>query len=215
MKKLGSVSILLLIGTVAFLSALSQDKEGFVLIKSEDNISIYERWITFPKSNPPVQAREVKGEFFVNNSIYAASHLIKNESKIKKWQSHVSEFKVYPLADTTTWLEYSYHDIPWPVSDQDHFLVYKVNVIEYDKELLLTFESKVDVKLAPVREDVSRMGLAGSWRFQRLSNGKTKVTYRITSRPSSIPRFFTDPVIRRNMMTTIQSYIDLLEPAKK
>jgi hypothetical protein len=193
------------------LQSLAQDKEGFELIKEEDNIHIYERWINFPKSNPVVKAREVKSEFFVNNTIYAALHLIKNESKIQDWQSHVSEFKVYPQIDTTTWFEYSYHDIPWPVSDQDHYLIYKLNVIEPGKILLIAFESRTNAKVAPIREDVARMGLAGSWKLERISNRKTKVTYRIISMPSSIPKFFTDPVIRRNMMSTIKSYIGLLE----
>jgi hypothetical protein len=190
---------------------LAQDKEGFVLLKKENQISIFERWVTFPKTKPPVKAREVKGEFTVNNTIYAALALVKNETKIKIWQSHVSEFKVFLQLDTTYWYEYSYHDIPWPVSDQDHFLVYKLNVVVPGKELMVTFESKTNATLAPLREDADRMALAGSWRFEKLSSHKTKVTYRIISMPSSIPKFFTDPVIRRNMMNTIRSYIDILE----
>jgi hypothetical protein len=193
------------------LVAWAQDKDGFVLIKTEGQISIYERWVNFPNAKPAVKAREVKGEFIVNNSIYAALHLVKDESKIKKWQSHVSEFKVYPQPDTTLWYEYSYHDISWPVSDQDHFLIYKLNEIVPGKDLFLMFESKVNLKLAPVRDGVARMGLSGSWRFEKLGNNKTKVTYKIISMPSSIPKFFTDPVIRRNLMNTIKSYVELLE----
>jgi hypothetical protein len=83
----------------------AQDKDGFVLVKKEGAIAIYERWLTFPSSNPPVKAREVKGEFFFNNTIYAGLHLLKNEKKIHKWQSHVSEYKIYPYKDTTTWME--------------------------------------------------------------------------------------------------------------
>jgi hypothetical protein len=205
--------ILFLLVSVALYSTkiLAQDKDGFVLIKKEGQICIYERWVNFPNAKPAVKSREVKGEFIVNNTIYNALHLIKDESKIKKWQSHVNEFKVYPQPDTTLWYEYSYHDIPWPVSDQDHFLVYKLNVITPDKDLFVMFESKVNAKLAPVREDVARMRLSGSWRFEKIGNHKTKVTYKIISMPSSIPKFFTDPVIRRNMMNTIKSYIEILE----
>lgn len=206
--------LLFLLVAITSKQILAQDKESFELIKSEDNIFIYERWVNFPKSNPVVKAREVKSEFTVNNTIYAALHLNKDQSQIKNWQSHVSEFKIYPQPDTTTWFEYSYHDIPWPVSDQDHFLIYKLTEVQPGKILLLTFESRVNTKVAPVREDVSRMGLAGSWTFERISNNKTKVTYRIMSMPSSIPKFFTDPVIRRNMMSTIKAYQALLEGKK-
>jgi hypothetical protein len=210
--KRGFVVFIYLLSASTFLEeARGQDKDGFVLIKKEGNIAIYERWVNFPNAKPAVKAREVKGEFMVNNSIYAALDLLKDESKIMKWQSHVSEFKVFPQSDTTMWYEYSYHDIPWPVSDQDHFLIYKLNVVVPNKDLFVMFESKVNSKLAPVREDVARMGLSGSWRFQKIAENKTKVTYKIISMPSGIPKFFTDPVIRRNMMSTIKSYVELLE----
>jgi hypothetical protein len=189
---------------------VAQGDEDFVLIKKEGDVSIYERWIDFPKVTPPLKAREVKGEFTVNNTMYAALDLIKDPKRIKKWQSHVSEFKVYLQPDTSVWFEYSYHDIPWPVSDQDHFLMYKVVVVGQD-ELFVSFESRINSTVAPVREDVSRMALYGSWQLQQISPRKTKVTYRIISKPSTIPKFLTDPVIRRNMMTTIQEYVKLLE----
>jgi hypothetical protein len=195
-------------------SVQGQDKDGFVLLKKENRICIYERWVTFPKSKPAIKAREVKGEFVVNSSIYQALALVKNETKIKIWQTHVSEFKVFLQTDTTWWYEYSYHDIPWPVSDQDHFLIYKLTVLP-DKNLFVSFESKTNNLLAPVRDDADRMALSGSWLFEKLADHKTKVTYRIISMPSSIPKFITDPVIRRNMMNTIESYVAILEQKKK
>lgn len=188
-----------------------QDKDGFVLVKKEGSIAIYERWLTFPASNPPVKAREVKGEFFFNNTIYAGLQLLKDEKKIKSWQSHVSEYKIYALRDTTTWMEYSYHDIPWPVSDQDHFMEYKVTSPPFGQVLNISFRSRDNEKLAPMRKGVTRMQLAGSWNMEQISPGKVKVTYRILSKPIGIPKVFTDPIIRSNIMTTIEQYIALLE----
>ena len=94
-----------------------QDKEGFVVVKKAGTTTIYERWITFPNSDPPIEAREVKGEFFFRNTMFAGFNLLQDEEKIQQWQSHVSEFKVYLERDTMNWMEYSYHDIPWPVID--------------------------------------------------------------------------------------------------
>jgi hypothetical protein len=201
----------LLIGNHVFLCAQDNADKGFVLVKEKDNIFIHERWIIFPKSSPPIEAREVKGEFFVRAKIHDAVALLKDESRIKEWQSHVEKFKVYPQTDST-WLEYSYHDIPWPVSDQDHFLEYKIEKEDSD-EVFITFESILNSKLGPADEDATRMMLAGSWRFEKM-NDKLKITYRILSMPSSIPRIFTDPVIRSNMMSTIKSYIKILEEKK-
>lgn len=185
--------------------------EKFDLVKEDSPIFVYERWITFPGKVPAVKAREVKGEFLINASMYEILTILKDEAKIKIWQSHVDQFKVYPQPDTSYWFEYSYHDIPWPVSDQDHFLRYEVEEVIQGKELFIRFESVVNPKLSPVKKGVTRMELAGSWKLEQLSQKHVKVTYRILSMPSSIPRMFTDPVIRSNLMSTIKALTKLAE----
>ena len=184
--------------------------DGFELVRNEDSIFVYERWVTFPGSEPPVTAREVKSEFFINGNIEHALSLLKDESRISVWQKHVSEFKVHPRTDSS-WYEYSYHDIPWPVSDQDHFLEYKVKDVVEDDGIFITFRTVENQHLAAVRKGVSRMTLAGSWYFQEIEPGKIKATYRILSMPGNLPRFLTDPVIRNNLMSTVRAYINLLE----
>jgi hypothetical protein len=198
------------IGTLP-VKAQKKQKDDFTLVKQKGMVAIYERWITMPKSNPPVKAREIKGEFTFNNSIYAALALIKDEKKIKQWQDLVSECKVYLKPDTTTWLEYSYFDIPWPVNDQDHFIEYKLHEKKPGHVLFITFETKSNDALAPPRENVTRMSLAGSWTFEQITPKKTRATYRILSKPAKIPTFVTDPVIRNNMITTLEEFIALLE----
>ncbi|MBT1708312.1 hypothetical protein KK062_08755 [Fulvivirgaceae bacterium PWU5] len=192
------------------LATKAQDDEGFELVKKDGDISIYERWITFSKVSPPVEAREVKGEFFFNNTVYEGLRIIQDQTLVEQWQSHVSEFKIYKQRDTTTWFEYSYHDIPWPVADQDSYLIYRLS-FPGPGILFIAFESHVDATRAPVRKGVTRLELAGSWRLERLTPGRTKATYRILSKPGNIPKFITDPIIRNNMMTTIREYIALLE----
>lgn len=189
----------------------SSEIEKFDLVKEDSPIFVYERWITFPGKVPEVKAREVKGEFLIGASMYQMLTILKDESKIQTWQSHVDEFKVYPQPDTSYWFEYSYHDIPWPVSDQDHFLRYDLKETIPGKELFIRFESVVNLKVSPVRKGVTRMELAGSWKFEQLAPKQVKVTYRILSMPSSIPRMFTDPVIRSNLMSTIKALTKLAE----
>lgn len=194
------------------LKVAAQDPEvEFVLVKEDSPIYVHERWITFPGKVPAVKAREVKGEFLIRSSMYTILDLLKDESKIKIWQKHVSDFKVHLQPDTTWWLEYSYHDIPWPVSDQDHFLKYVLTEQIPDKQLFITFESVANDKLAPVEKGVSRMELSGSWTLEQVSEDQVKVTYRILSMPSHIPRIFTDPVIRSNLMSTIKALTHLAE----
>ena len=206
--------LVLIFITPAVLSSQNHDHVKFTLVKEEAPIFIYERWITFPGKVPAVKAREVKCEFQVNSSMYRILSLLKDETNIKIWQKHVSDFKVHPLKDTTAWLEYSYHDIPWPVSDQDHFLRYDLTEKIPGQEIFITFQSVIDPKLAPKVDGVTRMELAGSWRLEQLSPMQVKVTYRILSMPGNIPRMFTDPVIRNNMMTTVKELTNLAEGKK-
>jgi len=196
----GSISIFAQTGT----------HDDFEIVRNEDNILVYERWVTFPKSDPPITAREVKSEFYVKADVRDALSLIRDKAKINDWQKHVSEFEVYPHSDSV-WHEYSYHDIPWPVSDQDHFLEYTIEDPVEDDGIFITFETVENSQLAPVRKGVVRMTLAGSWYFQETDGEKIKVTYRILSMPGKLPRFITDPVIRNNLMSNVRAYIDILE----
>lgn len=213
-RKISHLALLLFI-TILVLGrqALAQNTENekFDLVKEDPPVFIYERWITFPGKVPAVKAREVKGEFQIRASMYKILSIIKDESKLKQWQKHVSKFKVHLQSDTTYWMEYSYHDIPWPVSDQDHFLRYDIVEKIPGKELIIKFESVVDPKLAPIEKGVARMELAGSWRLEQETPQQVKVTYRILSMPSNIPRMFTDPVIRSNLMSTIKALTRLAE----
>lgn len=198
--------------TVAHTGAFAQTgtHDGFELVRDEDNIRVYERWVTFPNSDPAVTAREVKSEFFVRGDIDDAVALMQDESRVPGWQKHVSEFKVYPHTDSA-WFEYSYHDIPWPVSDQDHFLAYTLEDPIERNGIFITFETVHNNKIAPARKGVSRMTLSGSWYFQEVPGDKVKITYRILSMPGNVPRFITDPVIRSNLMSTVRAYINILE----
>ena len=95
------------------------------------------------------------------------------------------------------------------MSDQDHFLEYKVVETKPGKELFVTFRSRKDPVLAPVIEDVTRMKLSGSWRFEQVTPDLVKVTWRILSMPIGIPKLFTDPVIRNNFISTVQALTEL------
>jgi hypothetical protein len=192
-------------------NAQVSEVEKFELVKEDSPVFVFERWVTFPGKVPEVDAREVKGEFLVNASIYKVLSIIKNESKIKDWQKHVSEFKIHLQPDTSYWMEYSYHDLPWPVSDQDHFIRYTLIEKYPRKELLMNFESIINAKLAPEKKGVTRLELSGSWRLEQLSPKQSKITYRILSMPGTIPRMFTDPIIRSNMMSTIKALTKLAQ----
>lgn len=204
---------LLSVGTLCTAaSAWSQGKEEFVLVKKEGSISLYERWLTFPASDPPIKAREVKGVFYYNNTVAEGLRLLRDEKRTQLWKSNISEFRIYPSRDSSIWHEYSYHDIPWPVSDQDHFMEYKIG--RNGQLLSISFESKVNNTLAPLRDGVNRVHLSGSWTMEQISPGKVKVTYTVLSKPGGIPKAVADPFIRSNIITSFQDFIALMEKTR-
>lgn len=189
--------------------AQKQKNSEFTLVKQEGDISLYERWIPFPKSDPPVEAREVKGEFTCKASIYQALRLLQNEKLVKQWQNSLIDFKLYRDKDTTTWLEYGNHRIPGPLHNQDYLLKYKMTT--KPGLLYLVFESIKNDKVAPLRDGVTRMELSGSWTFQQINPKKTKVVYRILSKPSNVPKFLSDPIVRSNLMSNFQQFVAVVE----
>jgi hypothetical protein len=191
------------------LRAQSGDDGEFQLVKQSGEISLYERWIDLPGEEDK-QAREVKSVFYYNNSMQAGLRLLQDQAKGMKWQDHVSEFRLFPQRDTTLWYEYSYHDVPWPVSDQDHFMEYRISSRD-TRQMLISFRSQVNEKLAPERKGVTRITLKGSWHLEQIAEGRVKVTYRIYSLPLDIPRILTDPIVRTNMVSTIEDFVAMVE----
>jgi hypothetical protein len=192
-------------------SAWAQEKSEFTLVKKEGTTCLYERWMIYPSSDPPVKSREVKGVFYYNNTVTEGLRLVRDDKRAQLWQSSIAEFKIYLSRDTSTWHEYSYHDIPWPMSDQDHFMEYKVADHHPGKMLTISFESRVNHKVAPEREGVNRIHLTGSWTMEQISPTTVKVTYRVLSKPVGIPRLFADPFIRGNFIASFQEFIVLME----
>lgn len=197
---------------VVAVEGFAQDPEGFVLVKSDPPFEVHERWIEFPGKKPAVTSRELKSETTINATIYKILALLKDESQVKEWQSHLAEFKVYPKQDTTSWDVYSRHDVPWPVSDQDSFMEYKLIEVKPGYEFLVSFRSRVDHNIAPEHEDISRIELVGSWKLVQISPQTVKVTYRIQSAPKgNLPRMIIDPVIRNNLLSSIRSLKEIAE----
>ena len=201
--------ILFCISALGPVVSLCQDKDGFVLVKQEGNITLYERWLTYPSSDPPIKAREIKGIFYYNNTVAQGLRLLRDEKRALLWKSNVEEFRIFPTRDSSVWHEYSFHNIPWPVNDQDHYMEYKVT--GHYGNLLITFQSKVDDVIAPERDDVNRILLNGSWRMEQISPTRVKVTYKVFSKPVGIPKAVADPFIRNNFITTFQDFIAVLE----
>lgn len=182
-----------------------KDTASFVLVKQNNGITLYERWYAI---NPHQQAREVKATFTVNAGSEAAVALIKDESRGRKWNRNTEEYRVLPSADNM-WFSYIQYDLPWPVSNQDCVLRYDQNYSGDSMEIVFR---NTQHPAFPIQKRIQRIPeISGKWIFRETARGMD-VEYYITTTPSAtLPTWITDPIIRNNLIETLQHFKRILE----
>lgn len=182
------------------------DTAEFTLVKTSGDIALYERWIS---PEPNQSARQVKATFTLRASAAAAVALLKDGSRGRMWNKNTNSYKVVDV-DSDSWVGYIQYDLPWPVSNQDCVLQYQAT--GDSDSLVITFEGTEHEKF-PERKRVQRIAeIQGKWVFTKLANDEVLVEYYITTHPSkSLPGWITDPIIRNNLIDTVDSFRAMLE----
>jgi hypothetical protein len=202
------ITLLAIILLLLCLSAQSQSTEdGFEIVRQDEKITLYERWTPFPGTS--VKARQVRGVFEVGTTLTDTYNTIYSEQKIKSWQENIIEYKFIPISDTT-WVIYSLTEIPWPLSNQDYLLTYRL-IKKNEKQIVVSFEHNANVDIIAIRKDADRTPTVGTWLLEKISDQRTKVTYTVASMPVDYPRFITDRIVRNNLMSTINKLIVVAE----
>lgn len=182
----------------------------FKIVKKQGNIVLYERWIT---GSTGESVRELKAEFSVKSNSENVIDLLKNQPEGTKWNMNALMYKIAKTSHEDEWINYIKYGMPAMMDDQECCLWYKVSPsFSGQQNVVIKFQSTLS-PLFPVSPDVKRItGVKGEWILQQQSNKSLKVTYFITSdKSSNIPRFVSDPIIRGNLLKTIESFRDLLE----
>lgn len=184
--------------------------DDFTLVKKQQSIVLYERWIHH--NNNPV--RELKVEFVTKAiSLNRLLQLLQDESTGKQWNRNAIQYKVARQSDAPTWLLYIRYNLPWPLSDQDCCLRYYLpgaNTGHSSSEIF--FESSADPRFAEKGQVTRLTGVKGKWVLEPLNGQTCRVTYFIaTNRSSSIPRWVSDPLVYNNLLHTMSSFKSLLE----
>jgi hypothetical protein len=146
----------------------------------------------------------------VNATPAQAVALLKDQSKGSKWNRRTEIYKVLPSANENSWISYVLYDLPWPVGDQDLCLQYTMKASPNVTEVL--FQS-VTSNQFPVMKGAGRIsGTRGKWLFEKNGKEKMKVTYIVSAnRNSKLPRVITDPLVRDNMIESMDLFTSLLE----
>ncbi len=190
-------------------NASNADSSGFILVKKAKGIELYERWLEIAVDH---FVREVKVIYVINASIESAAELIKNEEKATQWNKAASMYKI--ISNTNNdWVSYIQYDLPWPMDNQDCVLQYTASSDE-DKHII-NFRS-IDHEIFPTSKNVTRIeDITGRWIFRPTETG-TVVEYSITTTPSpTLPRWVTDPLVRSNLIDTMDEFRNILEATRK
>ncbi len=189
--------------SLALLSASSVFAGEFKLVKEDETISLYERWV--PGKDEPV--REIKAVLFIDANVDDIIRLLKDAPKGKKWNGNASRYEVREH-NFSSWTTYIRYDLPWPMDDQDCCLGYKVMESQPGSKITtIKFEERGSTA-CPLQKDVVRVaGTKGYWQIEEWSDGKLKIEYLITSdRSKKIPRWVSDPLVHKNVMQTLTSF---------
>jgi hypothetical protein len=204
MKGLRGLLLLVTMLQVTFATAA----EEFKMVKRDENITLYERWMTNTKGEP---LREIKAIVEVRSDFDAILRLLTDNSEGKTWNTSASDYKVVGRAADGNWLTYTKYDIPWPFEDQDCLLLFKITQ-RNDNTAEIAFQEHKDPRF-PVNEGVTRIsGTKGKWVLENLKNGNVRITYYIsTDRSKKIPKWCSDIAVHSNMFKTLTTFKNTLE----
>lgn len=209
MKKLQIIGCLLVMLAQTTNAGITGESE-FKLVKQEDGMSLYERWIPGAEGE---NIREVKAVFLVKADVEAAINLLTDQAKGKQWNSNARKYNVLHTGTRTSWVTYTRYSIPWPFGDQDCCLSYSVSKDAGNPRAgTISFESTVNNQF-PVTSSVTRItGTRGKWHFEDAQNGNMRVSYLIsTNRSKKVPRWIADPIVRNNLFSTMTNFRSMLE----
>jgi hypothetical protein len=172
-----------------------------------EKITLYERCIFCLDTT--IKGRQIQGVFETSASIDKMLTTVVDETKIKEWQKNIIKYQYIPGSDSIRHT-YSLYKMPWPLNNQDNLLRYTLRKLT-DNLMVLSFQDSLNEQMAPLNKNVDRKPTIGQWQFEKLSNGKTQVIYTIVTKPTGYPRFITDHIVRKNLMSTISNLIEVAE----
>lgn len=183
----------------------------FKFIKKDATTSLYERWVKNTSGN---QVRELQAVFFCKGSISEVVATLQNASLGKKWNTKASIYKIVATGNTNQWVNYVKYDMPAMMDDQDCCLLYSLPA-NYHAAMTRCEIRFVSAKSEafPTASGVSRIsGVKGSWLLEKVDDSRIKITYTISSnRNPNIPRMVSDPIIRDNLLTSMNQFKKLIE----
>jgi hypothetical protein len=146
--------------------------QAWNLKTDQDGVKIFTRG--FEGSN----IQEFKGEVTVNSNLSGILELIDSVSEYPKWMKNCIESARLKKINESSGYTYYVIKAPWPVSDRDACIYYKVT--QDTNTRILTISLKAVKDYLPQKSGRVRIpSLQGSWQLIPIAKGVTKIIYQV------------------------------------
>jgi hypothetical protein len=180
----------------------------FNLVKSDDNISIYTRWIPVTETR---STRQLKAEFVIDCPVEKVVSVLRDEKSYTKWMKATKTYYRLKTINENQWYSYVQFSIPWPLNNQDCILKYEVHECADPSKTEITLAGEPD--FLQTYEGVERIShMEGSWVITQIGPGKSRVEYLVYSKQApKFPTWITDPLIQKNLLKTMNAFRDIVK----
>jgi hypothetical protein len=188
-------------------SASTDKSANFTLVRSDENISIYTRWIPATETR---LTRQIKAEFIIDSPADKIVSVLRDEKSYLLWMKSTKSYYRLKTVNDNQWFAYIQFSIPWPLNNQDCILKYEVH------ESLEALRTEIYLVGEPdflkTYEGVERIShMEGSWIITQIDSGKSRVEYYMYSKQApKFPTWITDPIIQKNLLKTMNAFRDLV-----
>jgi hypothetical protein len=178
----------------------------FVLVRNEDDILLYSRWI---QVNETTATRQVKADFVIDCPAARVVSILCDEKTYLNWMTATKSCYRLKTIDTNQWYSYFQFSIPWPLSNQDCVLKYEVKT--YDELSKTVIKIASDAGYLKPNKGIERISnMVGCWIITEIEEGKTRVEYFVYSvQKPKFPTWMTDPLIQKNLIRTMNGLRNL------
>jgi len=176
--------ILFFFGLTLALSAQAENK--WQLIRDEDNIQVYSRYI----QGSVIQS--VKGVVNISASLDKLLNIFEDIKNCPSWMYRCKRAKTLKQINIVERIDYIVTDLPWPTWDRDLIIHSTFQQNRKTKKVEIKFRSLPN-QLAVKTGIVRIKEMTGSMRFVPLKNGSIQYTYEISADPrGNIPKWMVN-----------------------
>ena len=204
----GMLAIVLAFPSLLFTDPAPPEAKDFELIFEKNGVQVFERWNAGADEK---EHRELKAVFNIRAKHDALMAAVREKEKGLLWMQRVAELELLPGGRNGQWRAYIRYGLPWPARDHDCVLSYQ-RAQPNKGHTVVTFQS-TQLTAYPPQKGVHRiLGLSGRWEFSAQEDQSYSASYYVQTADSSpIPRFILDPLVRSNLLSTMEAFREVVE----